>query len=255
MRITLYFKSLINRFFFAIRNKLRLSRRNYREKPAIKLTDLASEQISRIEQLQQKYKIIFETEFDAINSLENYHLLDILDRTPQHINWHPAPHKKIVDVGSRSFAYAPVLQKYLSPRELTGIEIDAFRIYSNLHTRASYAEYYLRNSPNTDFQPMSFLGHKSTPDGLLFLYPFVIPEPLIYWALPLAQFLPEKIFKHAFSQLQPGGWLYMINHGYEEASAAEMYAIKSGFKMLGRFGAIRTILPRLKTPVVSVWMK
>ena len=114
---------------FALSRRLRWSRPGYVETPAGRLDGLPPAAAARISRLSDAYGLRFEARYDRRNSLENYVYLDLLDRLRARAgaDW-PAAGGSWLDVGSKHFAYAPVLHAALQPRQLTGVEIEGYRI-------------------------------------------------------------------------------------------------------------------------------
>jgi hypothetical protein len=68
---------------------------------------------------------------------------DILTRIPLRLD---NKHARVLDIGSKDFAYAPALGSFLSDRalsfELTGLEMDPYPLYSNFFRRGDLGKYY-----------------------------------------------------------------------------------------------------------------
>lgn len=252
--LTLKLYSLINKVAFSIRKKRRFSRSNYKEKAAWELHHLGNTIQLKLEELRNKYAVRFENTLDRGNSLENYHLLAILDQLSSQWLWRPT-HKIHVDVGSKNFYYASCLAAFFNPQQLTGIELDAFGLYTNFHTRQSYAQYYIKKIKQARFLAEDFCKYPDKADTLTFFYPFVIPEPLVRWDLPLSEFKPDTLFKKAFQVLNDDGQLLMINQGDEEYQAAKIILSANGFVKMKSYHLKETLLARQLTPIASLWKK
>jgi len=72
-------RSLRNRFWYGVSERVRWSRGTFRETAALRLPALPIEQSRRIAVLQDRYQVRFESELGAETSLNNYEYLDILD--------------------------------------------------------------------------------------------------------------------------------------------------------------------------------
>jgi hypothetical protein len=251
----LRFESLLNGIFFKLRQSLRLSRRGYHEK-ACRILAVSDVSLARkIQTLKKTYAANFEEFFNLENTLENYHLLDVLDQAKRKLLFAPSKNQSVTDVGCKNFYYVGALQSFFQPRQLHGVEVDAYKLYQDLHTRLSYAESYLTHFPAAHFHPSDFLKFSCPSDGITLFYPFVVEYPLIKWTLPLKLFQPKKIFEHAFSLLHANGWLLMMNQGADERDVAFSLAEKAGFQNQGNFAATDTVLARDIAPIVSVWKK
>lgn len=252
---TLRLYSFINRIGYTIRKISRLSRKNYREKPVWELQNLTNTNQKRIEQLRVRYNVKFENHLSRANTLENYHLLDILDQLKNNWNWHPQMQQRLADVGSKNFYYAATLNAFFNPSEMIGIELDAFGLYRDFHSRFSYAQYYIKPIKGAKFIGNDFCKTRISADILTFFYPFVIPEPLVRWSLPLKEFKPQKIFDHAYKTLSSNGLILIINQGNEEFEAAKKYLELSHFKMQHYQIITDTIQTRFQPPIASLWIK
>jgi len=105
--------------------------------------------------------------------------------------------------------------------ELDGIEIDAFRVYSDLHTRWDYAQYYIKNLANSRYIAKDFLYHKEKYDYIIWFFPFVTEFPLQEWGLPLSKFKPVEMLRHAYDSLNPCGKILIVNQDEKEYAIQE----------------------------------
>lgn len=259
LHLSLHLESFINQFFFKLRSHLKLSRRNYQETPCLDLSRgtvrRAPTTLRRITALKQKYDVAFEKIFDETNTLENYHFLDLLDQAKTKLNFHPDAYQKIIDVGCKNFFYAGALHTFFKPDKLIGIEIDAYKMYHNGHTRFSYATHYIQNFKNTEFIANDFLNVMERVDGITMFLPFVTEFPLVKWSLPLTLLKPQQIFHHAHKILNPQGWLLMMNQNKEESLIAKEFANAAGFTLKAGFSCREPLMPRPAFPQVSWWRK
>ncbi len=247
----LWLHRILNPLFFKLRNALRISRHNYRETPSKNLPSLSPAQKKRITTLQEKYRIDFASRFNETNTRDNYTLLDLLDQFSAH--WVPTPNQVVVDVGSKNFVYAEVLEAFLHPKQLTGVEIDAYQLYQDGHTRASYAQFYLRDLPHFRYLTGDYLQQKLPCDGITMLYPFVTAEPLLRWQLPLACLQPAQLFAQVFANTATGGWMLMTNHWSEEWDIATREASAAGWKLQKMIRYEPALEPQEEPAWVSLW--
>ncbi|MBX7148317.1 hypothetical protein K1X76_04475 [bacterium] len=253
MSLFLKIRSFLNSIFYFIRRHVHLSRSNYSEVSARALNDLQPETKNEIEKLSKQYQIKFEDTLNRGNSLENYHLLHLLGTVQKKWNWILPQNKNVCDVGSKNFYYAKTLEIFFKPQSLTGIELDAFVLYDDLHTRKSYAEFYLKQIGRSRYLPINFLNFSEKTDIITLFYPFVISEPLIRWGLPLSEFKPELFFKHVAQTLNANGQVLIINQGDEEWIAVQKLAKNAGLILKASYTASQTLLYRKLTPMVSLW--
>lgn len=129
---------------------------------------------------------------------------------------------RILDIGSKNWFYARgeySFFKYKSKEKnilLNGIEIDAYRVYTNLHSRYDLAMYNIKELDNTFYIVGDLLEHREKYDFIIWFFPFVTIEPLLNWGLPLDCFKPEKMLLHAYSLLNNGGKMLIVNQDENE---------------------------------------
>lgn len=143
----------------------------------------------------------------------------------------------VADVGARTFSFAPAFEELLAglgfSSELFGIELDAYRRFTNFHTRADYGHYYARQVEKGEYIVGDFLKWQKQCDVIFLLNPFVSVEPLLSWGLPLSNFKPVEIFRHAFDQLEDKfGILIVSSPTREECQEALRIAKAVGFKFV-----------------------
>ncbi|MCA9473379.1 MAG: hypothetical protein MRJ96_06680 [Nitrospirales bacterium] len=231
-------------------------RREYREDPVHTLPEsLTAQQRQRIESLQDQYGVQFENQFQSSTALDNYEYLDMLHQVTQILDWRPQADQSLVDVGSLNFYYAPAIHAFFRPRQLAGIEIEGYRVYTNFYSRFDYAQYYIRGLPNTSYTVMDFCEYGGSVDGITCFYPFVIPDPLVAWRLPLKVYRPQRLFARMEKSLNAQGFLLMLNHGKEEAGWACEFAQRSGFQGFQPPQALQPLFPRSEIPIISLWHK
>lgn len=132
---------------------------------------------------------------------------------------------RVLDIGSKSFSYVRALLHYFETVygqehaiHLDGVEIDAYRILADLHSRYDYAIYYCKDFNNVGYFPYSLLEFENYPyDYITWFLPFVSEKPLLNWGLPPSAFIPETLFKKALSLLSPNGLMLITNQTIEES--------------------------------------
>lgn len=154
------------------------------------------------------------------NYLENLYTFDILDKCfVKKIYVNP----KILDIGSKNWFYAKgeysFFDSFCSGFSLDGVEIDAYRLYSNFYSRYETAKFYTRGLKNTRYIASNLLNIKDRYDFIVWFLPFVLKEPHIKWGLPMACFMPQELLEHAMSLLNLNGQMLIINQGESEAAA------------------------------------
>lgn len=129
-----------------------------------------------------------------------------------------------IDVGCADWYYAPALHGVLSrwgggaPRSLrlTGVELDANRLSTELRSRGTYAAARAAALPGARFIPGDFLALRERADVITFHFPFVLPRALLLWGLPLRALRPRDLAAHAWEHLSRGGVLFIANQGPAE---------------------------------------
>lgn len=166
------FNELKNRFDFFIRSKTKFSRKNY-----------------------------FEDE-SLTEDLNNY-TFDILS---QYLKIQPAKSLKVLDIGSKNWAYVKgeykFFKQFTPELRLDGVEIDAYRLYSNFYSRYEVAKFYTKNLAGVNYFPDNLLNINNEYDYIVWFLPFVTQYPHKRWGLPEKYFMPEKLLNHAFNILK-----------------------------------------------------
>ncbi len=129
-----------------------------------------------------------------------------------------------LDVGAKNWSYVEALSAFLQAGGLQcfvldGVELDPYRRYADLHTRAQYAEAHSRAILQSRYHAGDIHDWRQPAHIISSFLPFVFPEPHTAWGLPSAYFRPEAQLKHLFSLLEPGGLLLIVNQGPVEAEA------------------------------------
>ena len=118
-------EDLKNQFDFFLRNKFKFSRKNFVEKS----------------------KVLIER-----NIQENLYTKDILERYFEKRN---AQNIKALDIGCKNWFYAKgehdFFDSFSNNFSLDGVEIDAYRLYTNFYNRYEVAKYYTKGLKNTKY--------------------------------------------------------------------------------------------------------
>ena len=97
-----------------------------------------------------------------------------------------------------------------------GVELDAYRLYSNFYSRFEVAKYYTKGLEKTKYFAKNLLEINQKQDYIIWILPFVSINPLRFWGLPEKFFMPEKLLNHAFNLLKKDGQMLIINQGEKE---------------------------------------
>ena len=207
------FSDIKNNIDFYIRNLTRFSRKNFVEKNA--------ERLKR-------------------NEAENRYITDILEK---YFSKNSKKDLRILDIGCKNWFYAKGEYKYFQSFcknvYLEGIELDAYRLYSNFYNRYETAKFYIKDLPNTKYIADNLLNLKDKYDYITWILPFVVPEPHEYWGLPKKYFYPEKLLAHAYSLLNPQGQMLIINQGEVEFNTQKelLNKLNISYKELGKINS------------------
>ena len=72
----------------------------------------------------------------------------------------PADNLTVLDIGCRNFILGPVIDRFFQQRNISaqihGIEIDAYRRFTSLRTRADYGKFFARRAAMAVFTPWIF---------------------------------------------------------------------------------------------------
>lgn len=222
-----FLKSFYNKIDFFFRRQIRFSREfKGQNEPKDNLFDNLSPEnryFARDKEklYRQKYHLeSLKNNSTRRNYLENLATIELLEnhiRVGKH-----SP--RTLDIGAKNWFYAPGQYhffKYNSCEKeiiLDGIEIDAYRVYSNLYTRRDYALYYTKNLANCNYIAGDLLKHTEKYDYIIWFFPFVTQYPLLEWGLPLSVFKPLEMLRHAVGMLNPGGKMLIVNQDENEYS-------------------------------------
>lgn len=252
------FEEFANKFDFFIRNQIRFSRKySGKNEPKEGLfLNLPPEKTKIIQEKEEYYLKKYNLEKLKNNStkltyLENLSVLELLEENLHENN--TDKELKILDIGSKNWSYAFAeysFFKFLAGQNnisLTGIELDAYKRYMNLHSRYDYAMYHTKNLSNTRYIAEDFLEHTEKYDYIVWFLPFVTRYPLIKWGIPMEYFKPTEMLKHACNLLNPDGKMIITNQNEEEYSIQKRLLTELGisFKEKGEF---KSIFPGYQKP-------
>jgi len=161
----------------------------------------------------------------------NLAVVQLLDRAAGHpalaaVLASPGP-LRALDVGAKNFDYVdglaavlgrvPGLRSARAGLEVTGLELDAHRRYTDLRTRRAWADHYASHVPGARYRAGDLLDEAGSYQILTWFFPFVTEFPLRRWGLPRRYFRPQDLFDHALGLLAPGGVLVVVNLNADEA--------------------------------------
>ncbi len=246
-------RSLYHGLWFRLSEGLRWSRRPYHETPIGSLSGLAPWQVERIDELQARYAVRFESHYGRHTALANYTYIDILDQAWTAKNRHVPQGLAVTDVGCANFWYARALHAFFRPATLTGIDVEGFRLYPTGYSRYDAACGYIAPLPQTSFVVADYCKVEKQADVITAWYPFVTPSPVLAWRLPLRIFSPARLFDSIALNLTEKGFFFMVNQGTEEAAIAADYCRQAGLRFLDQWIQTRPLRARPHPAVASWW--
>ncbi|MFO0716414.1 MAG: hypothetical protein U0233_06015 [Nitrospira sp.] len=177
-------RSRYHAIWYHLSERMRWSRRPYRETPVGHLSGLAPWQATRIEALRAQYGATFEAWYGRHTALANYAYLDLLDQA-----WHATDRVipaggRATDVGCANFWYAHTLHRFFRPSILTGVDVEGFRLYPTGYSRYDAAAGYVADLPHTSFVVADYSTLEEQVDVITAWFPFVTPAPVLAWRLP-----------------------------------------------------------------------
>ncbi len=213
-----FIDNIRNSIDFFLRNNITLSRKNYSEKAeSINKTSFSDKQKEILNRINEIYDLRLIQNSTNFNFLMNLYYIILFDK---YLSKNSSDNISILDIGSKNWEY--VKSEYLffnsfsKQTYLTGIELDAYRLCTNLYNRYEIAKFHSKDLPNTNYIAGDFLNHNKKYDYIIWILPFITKYPLIKWGLPLKYFKPKEMLKHAYNLLNNGGELLIINQGEEE---------------------------------------
>jgi SAM-dependent methyltransferase len=224
---------LLNPIFYRLRNIVRFSRRKSFVDQSVSLEALpnyAQDQLKSARHRKLRDRFGLEQYSDRISwsSLYGaYFFLDVLETARSVSNkMHDWPDAlEIMDVGTKNFDAAPAIYQFFRHQlsasnrkvEITGIEIDAYRVYRSFFSRYDVGKFY-ENLITVEgeheihrYLPGDFLNHHESYNVITCFFPFMSPFALLAWGLPRAMLAPKRFLQHIIDQLRPGGLAIILN--------------------------------------------
>jgi hypothetical protein len=213
-----------NRVFWELRSRLKWSRSGYRESGA--------EDISGGDEALLSYKPYL----SSATYRKNEWTLALLRRfLAPHLRAGVAP-AEILEPGCQDFARLPAMHAFFRDRvRITGLELDAYPVLHDFHSRADKANYYLKAVPSVHrYLAVDFFRWQEPADLITCFYPFVSAHPALAWGLP-ARFGNPKPWVNAFARnLRPGGLLLVVHQGEWEEKDFDAARLLQPLRLLER---------------------
>jgi hypothetical protein len=229
-----FIKNFYNSIDFFLRQKIKLKRKYIgKNEPKNNLFPDFSEEKRQIAEEKEKFYLekynlnYLKNNSTQRNYLENLATIELLEKVMDNEGFLTSESTiKILDIGSKNWFYAAGEWSFFKSNinkeiYLDGIEIDAFRVYSDFHTRWDYANFYIKNLKNTRYIAGDFLKHNEKYDYILWFFPFVTEFPLQEWGLPLSKFKPLEMLRHAYGCLNSDGKILIVNQDEKEYQIQE----------------------------------
>ena len=199
---------LKNIFDYFIREHTGFSRTNYSPKP---------QDVSDFEFNPKYDTIILQKDITRLNCIENLYILDILDK---YLKIYPTQESKVLDIGSKNWNYAKAeyifFNHYCHHLELTGVELDANRLYWNFFSNKEIAKYNIKYLPFANYIGEDFMNISGKFNYITWFLPFVGKYQHTKWGLPMKFFKPTEMLKHAKECLADDGLMFIVNQGENE---------------------------------------
>ena len=126
---------------------------------------------------------------------------------------------RVLDIGSKNWEYVKgeynFFKQFCNNLNLDGVEIDAYRLYSNFYSRYEVAKFYIKDLDGAEYYADNLLNINKKYDYIVWFLPFVTKYPHKRWGLPENMFMPGKLLAHAYKILKKE--MLIINQGEEEA--------------------------------------
>lgn len=234
----------LRQFFRWRRNGLRLKKQSGEHLFA----HLVTEERKRAEELAERLRLEYHLEFlrlnsSSVNYRENLYYLHMLEEglnrsgvmLPEIIN--------VADIGPSHWFYVQSLYALLRwwnssgsrVISLKGYEVDAFRIYNDLYSRADHAYAHIRTLAGVEYIPSGFTKQENQYHLITMLFPFVFEKDHLEWGLPSDLFCPNRLLQSAWASLKPGGILMIVNQGIEEHEAQKARLQALGMRPIAAF--------------------
>lgn len=209
-------RSWTNEFFFQSRSLLRFRRPSYRERgEPTPLTEIETVLAERYGMQQWVHQL---SPFQLKRNLATLWILDAFESWDHFLKNSPGD---FLEVGCQDFSRLPALKAFLNHRgvrtKITGIEVDAYPILSDFHSRWDRAQYYRQLLGFQDeYLVADFFKYQKTSSGLFCFFPFVSENPALCWGLPTRFADARKWLTGFLNCLNSGGFLFVVHQGGDE---------------------------------------
>jgi hypothetical protein len=207
-----------NHIDFYLRNLFRFSKKGFCEKNESKIDLFGSKNQEKEEKFIKRYLLeSFKENSSRQNYIENLYFLELLE---DYLRPKRRPTMKVLDLGSKNWSYAKAehsfFRKFTQKLTLDGIELDAYRVYSDFYSRYDAAKYYSKGLKGANYITGNFMEHMGKYDFIIWILPFVSQFPHSKWGLPKKFFKPKEMLEKAFNDLKDDGIMLIVNQGKDE---------------------------------------
>lgn len=176
---------------------------------------------------------------------ESLYVLDLLDRWVDR----PPAGARALDVGAKYGAYLPGLATF-APGAWDVIERDAHRRYVTGHTRRAVGEAIAARFAGCRYLAGDVRAHHGSYALVTWFLPFVVLDPHVAWGLPASLFDPTGTLAAVLRLVTPGGQLFVVNQGDDEADVQAALFASAGV-LAERIGRIESDLSPFSRPRVA----
>ncbi|MGB9674241.1 MAG: hypothetical protein ACPL3P_08900 [Anaerolineales bacterium] len=196
------------------------------------------------ERLRSEYHLDYLSQHSSReNYRENLYYLSLLETTFNQAKIRLHQEITVADIGVSSWFYVQALAAFLKWHQapdsrmvhLYGYERDAFRVYTDFHSRFDHAQAYMNGLHNVHYLPQPFNLQADRFDLIFMLFPFVFLADHLKWGLPKNQFQPETLLSIAWQSLKKGGFLVIVNQGEREHLAQKQLLEKVAIPIHNEF--------------------
>lgn len=212
---------------------------------------LTSQGRRRLSTLERRYDL---TPWERCCSLQDWReSLYVLDVLSQHMEG-DLPEGRGLDIGSKNGGYLPGLAT-AHQKGWDAVELDAHRRYVWGSTRRAYGEDMASHFADCRF----WCGDVQTVPGnwalITWFLPFLFPEPLQAWGLPLRFLSPQTLLCHVVRSLLPGGAMLIVNQGQAEAQAQQVMLAEMPALKVRALGPVSSELGVFNRPRWGFWVR
>jgi hypothetical protein len=217
-------RSIWNRFAFQLRNLIAFRRSGYVE------TGTSAEQLEKwvkslpapaqqlVLEIEKKYHLDnFRAHLHLDNYRKNLATLWILEQLLGNVALPKGIVLKVLEAGCQDFSRLPSLSQYLFTRghasQIAGVELDAYRILHNFHSRADLANHYSQYVPGSQYRSGDIFQIDEQYDLFLAFYPFVSPHPALAWGLPMEFGSAKRWVEGLMRNVKPEGYALVVQQG------------------------------------------